>query len=213
MVVPGIPHHVTQRGVRRMETFFDEEDYKTYLSLMGEWCRQSGIDIWAYCLMPNHIHIVAVPEREESLARGIGEIHRRYTRHINFKKGWKGYLWQGRFSSFPMDEKYLLAAVRYVELNPVRAKMVTKAQAYRWSSARAHLSGVDDGLVKVKPMLDRVENWAELLASGEQEEFDSMRRHERTGRPLGMEGFVEKVSCLVGRDLSKKKPGPKQAKN
>jgi putative transposase len=213
VVVPGIPHHVTQRGVRRMETFFDEEDYKTYLSLMGEWCRQSGIDIWAYCLMPNHIHIVAVPEREESLARGIGEIHRRYTRHINFKKGWKGYLWQGRFSSFPMDEKYLLAAVRYVELNPVRAKMVTKAQAYRWSSARAHLSGVDDGLVKVKPMLDRVENWAELLASGEQEEFDSMRRHERTGRPLGMEGFVEKVSCLVGRDLSKKKPGPKQAKN
>jgi putative transposase len=213
VVVPGIPHHVTQRGVRRMETFFDEEDYKTYLSLMGEWCRQSGIDIWAYCLMPNHIHIVAVPEREESLARGIGEIHRRYTRHMNFKKGWKGYLWQGRFSSFPMDEKYLLAAVRYVELNPVRAKMVTKAQAYRWSSARAHLSGVDDGLVKVKPMLDRVENWAELLASGEQEEFDSMRRHERTGRPLGMEGFVEKVSCLVGRDLSKKKPGPKQAKN
>ena len=213
VVVPGIPHHVTQRGVRRMETFFDEEDYKTYLSLMGEWCRQSGIDIWAYCLMPNHIHIVAVPEREESLARGIGEIHRRYTRHMNFKKGWKGYLWQGRFSSFPMDEKYLLAAVRYVELNPVRAKMVTKAQAYRWSSARAHLSGVDDGLVKVKPMLDRVENWAELLVSGEQEEFDSMRRHERTGRPLGMEGFVEKVSCLVGRDLSKKKPGPKQAKN
>lgn len=213
VVVPGIPHHVTQRGVRRMETFFDEEDYKIYLSLMGEWCRQSGIEIWAYCLMPNHIHLVAVPEREESLARGIGEIHRRYTRHINFKKGWKGYLWQGRFSSFPMDEKYLLAAVRYVELNPVRAKIVKKAQTYRWSSAKAHLSGVDDGLVKVKPMLDRVENWTELLASGEQGEIDVVRMHERTGRPLGMDGFIEKVSCMVGRDLSKKKPGPKQMEN
>ncbi len=213
VVVPGIPYHVTQRGVRRMETFFDEEDYKTYLSLMGEWCRQSGIEIWAYCLMPNHIHLVAVPEREESLARGIGEIHRRYTRHINFKKGWKGYLWQGRFSSFPMDEQYLLAAVRYVELNPVRAKIVKKAQTYRWSSAKAHLSGVDDGLVKVKPMLDRVENWTELLASGEQGEFDVVRMHERTGRPLGMDGFIEKVSCMVGRDLSKKKPGPKQRGN
>lgn len=91
--------------------------------------------------------------------------------------------------------------------------MVKKAQAYRWSSARAHHSGVDDGLVKVKPMLDRVESWAELLASGEQEEFDAMRIHERTGRPLGMEGFVEKISCLIGRDLSKKKPGPKQSEN
>lgn len=213
VVVPGIAHHVTQRGVRRMETFFDEEDYEAYISLMGEWCRQSGIEIWAYCLMPNHIHLVAVPEREESLARGIGEAHRRYTRHINFKKGWKGYLWQGRFSSFPMDEKYLLAAVRYVELNPVRAKIVTKSQDYRWSSARAHFEGIDDDLVKVKPMLDRVENWAELLAGGEQMEFDAMRIHERTGRPLGMEGFVEKVSSLVGRDLSKKKTGPKRVES
>jgi putative transposase len=193
-----------------METFIDEEDYKTYISLMGEWCWYSGVEVWAYCLMPNHIHLVAVPEREDSLSRGIGETHRRYTRHINFKKGWKGYLWQGRFSSFPMDEKYLLAAVRYVELNPVRAKIVKEARAYRWSSARAHLSGLVDDLVQVKPMRDRVENWAELLASGECEGYDAMRMHERTGRRLGVEGFVDKISYLVGRDLSKKKPGPKR---
>ena len=161
VVVPGIAHHITQRGVRRMETFFNDEDYESYISLMGEWCRKSGIEVWAYCLMPNHIHLVAVPEREDSLARGIGEAHRRYTRYINFKKGWKGYLWQGRFSSFPMDEKYLLSAVRYVELNPVRAKIVPKSQDYRWSSARAHLEGIDDDLVKVRPMLDRVDNWSE----------------------------------------------------
>jgi len=146
VVVPGIPHHVTQRGVRRMETFFDDEDYEVYLRLMCDWCEMSGIEVWAYCLMPNHVHLVAVPEREESLARGIGEAHRRFTRHINFKKGWKGYLWQGRFGSFPMDEDYLLAACRYVELNPVRAKLVERPEEFRWSSAKAHLSGKDDGL-------------------------------------------------------------------
>jgi len=151
VVIPKVPHHITQRAVRRMETFFDDEDYEMYLSLMREWCLSSGIEVWAYCLMPNHVHLIAVPESASSLARGIGEAHRRYTRYINFKKSWKGYLWQGRFASFPMDEDYLLASVRYVELNPVRAKLVQRAEDYRWSSARAHLDGRDDGLVQVKP--------------------------------------------------------------
>jgi len=210
VVVPGIPHHITQRGVRRMDTFFDDEDYKTYLNLMHEWCLSAGVEIWAYCLMPNHIHLIAVPGGEESFARGIGEAHRRYTRYINFKKSCRGYLWQGRFASFPMDEDYLLAAVRYVELNPVRAKMVEKAGDYRWSSAKAHLAGLDDGLVKVQPMLERVGNWAELLASRDQALFDTFRKHERTGRPLGDRDFVDRLSKLVGRELSKKKPGPKR---
>ncbi len=210
VVIPNIPHHITQRGVRRMDTFFDDEDYEMYLSLMREWCLSSGVEIWAYCLMPNHVHLIAVPEDEKGLARGIGEAHRRYTRYINFKKGWKGYLWQGRFASFPMDEDYLLASVRYVELNPVRAKLVKRAEDYRWSSARAHLDGKDDGLVKVKPMLDRVDNWMELLASGDQALFDELRMHERTGRPLGQSAFIEHLSKLTGRMLGKKKPGPKK---
>lgn len=210
VVVPSIPHHVTQRGVRRMDTFFDDEDYEVYLNLMREWCLSAGVEIWAYCLMPNHVHLVVVPESEESLARGIGEAHRRYTRHINFKKSWKGYLWQGRFASFPMDEDYLLAACRYVELNPVRAKMCARPEEYRWSSAKAHLSGKDDGLVKVKPMLDRVSNWGELLASGDQALFDDVRFHEKSGRPLGKDSFVEKMATILGRDLSRKKPGPKR---
>jgi len=207
VVVPGIPHHVTQRGVRRMDTFFDDEDYEVYLNLMREWCDSAGVEVWAYCLMSNHVHLVAVPESEESLARGIGEAHRRYTRHVNFRKGWKGYLWQGRFASFPMDEDYLLAACRYVELNPVRAKLSGRPEDYRWSSARAHLEGKDDVLVKVRPMLDRVSNWSELLASGDQVLFDDVRMHERTGRPLGSEGFVERLSRVTGRDLMKKKAG------
>jgi len=193
-----------------METFFEPEDYVEYLSLMCQWCLSSGVEIWAYCLMPNHVHLIAVPEKAESLARGIGEAHRRYTRYINFKKGWKGYLWQGRFASFPMDEDYLLAAVRYVEMNPVRAGLVKSAGDYRWSSAKAHLTGVGNGLVAVQPMLDRVSNWSELLSGDDESQFDHVRMHERSGRPLGTEHFIEKVSSIVGRDLVKKKPGPKR---
>ena len=214
VVVPGIAHHVPQRGVRRMQTFFNDEDYQIYLDLLQQWCRSAGVEVWAYCLMPNHVHMIVVPEHEESLARGIGEAHRRYTRHVNFKKGWKGYLWQGRFASFPLNEEYLLAAVRYVELNPIRARLVERPEDYRWSSARAHLQGKDDCLVNVKPMLERVSNnWVELLASGDQKLFEMLRSHERTGRPLGDENFILKLSSLVGRDLSKHKPGPKQKGN
>jgi putative transposase len=213
VVIPTIPHHITQRGVRRLDTFFDKEDYEIYLSLMREWCEAAGVDIWAYCLMPNHVHLIGVPESKNSLARGIGEAHRRYTRYVNFKNSWKGYLWQGRFASFPMDEDYLLAACRYVELNPVRAKLVKRPEDYRWSSATAHLAGKDDGLVKVQPMLERVSDWSELLASGDQGLFDDVRQHERTGRPLGGESFVSKMSAIMGRDLAKKKPGPKRKKD
>ena len=121
IVVPGMPHHVTQRGNRWQPTFFAEEDYAAYLELMSERCREEGVEIWAYCLMPNHVHLIAVPKREDSLRRAIGEAHRRYTRRVNLREGWRGHLWQERFSSFVLDEPYLLTSARYVELNPVRA--------------------------------------------------------------------------------------------
>ena len=105
------------------------DDYAAYLELMAEWCREEGVEIWSYCLMPNHVHLIAVPKTEDGLRRAIGEAHRRYTRRINFREKWRGYLWQGRFASFIMDEPYLLAAARYVELNPVRAKLVDHARA------------------------------------------------------------------------------------
>ena len=139
LVVPGLPHHVTQRGNRRQQTFFCEEDYAAYLELMAEWCAKRGVEIWAYCLMPNHVHLVAVPQSKDGLRRAIGEAHRRYTRRINFREKWRGYLWQGRFASFVMDEPYLLAAARYVELNPLRANLVADAAEWPWSSAGAHL--------------------------------------------------------------------------
>src|SRR5512136_131394 len=158
VVVAGVPHHVVQRGNRRQPVFFSTADYKAYLRLMATWCQRERVEVWAYCLMSNHVHLVAVPDSERGLARAIGEAHRRYTVRVDQRENWRGYLWQGRFSSYPLDEQYLLAAVRYVELNPVRARLVELPWQYPWSSAAAHVRGRDDVLVKVRPMLGRVEN-------------------------------------------------------
>ena len=153
---------------------------------MAEWCEERGVDVWAYCLIPNHVHLIVVPATEQSLRLGIGEAHRRYSRHASFREGWRSHLWQGRFASFPMAEAHLYAATRYVELDPVRAKLVSDPTEYRWSSARAHVKGQDDGLVKVQPLLDRFGDWPVLLASGlSEEDGEVIRSHERTGRPLG----------------------------
>lgn len=209
VVAPGFPHHITQRGNRRQQTFFCDEDYRSYIALMAEWCSRFKVTVWAYCLMPNHIHLIAVPQAEEGLRQAIGEAHRRYTRKINFREGWRGHLWQGRFASFPMDEIYLLAAARYVELNPVRAKLVDRPDAYKWSSAVAHQEGVDDRLVKVSPLLGLVGNWEEFLSQAAPlDQMKELRRHEHTGRPLGSEGFVEKLEKGLGRVLRRQKPGP-----
>ena len=211
IVVSGIPHHIIQRGNRRLETFFSDADYREYLYLMAEWCNRCKVQIWSYCLMPNHVHLIAVPESEDGLRRAIGEAHRRYTRYINFQKKWKGHLWQGRFSSFPMDEQYLIATARYIELNPVRAKMVTNPADYKWSSAAAHLHKEDDILVKAEPLLSIIPDWRELLSSDlAEEEYEMLRRHERTGRPLGSDDFLIKLENLTSRILGRQKPGPKK---
>ena len=108
---------------------------------MAEWCDRYRVQVWAYCLMPNHVHLIAVPASSDGLRGAIGEAHRRYTTVINRREGWRGHLWQGRFASYVMDDRYTLAAARYVELNPVRAGLVARAEDYPCSSARAHLLG------------------------------------------------------------------------
>lgn len=213
VVAPGFPHHITQRGNRRQDTFFSDNDYRTYLGLMAEWCGRCNVEIWAYCLMPNHVHLIAVPETEEGLRLAIGEAHRRYTRYVNFKNGWRGHLWQGRFFSYPMDERYLLAAARYIELNPFRAGLTDKAETYSWSSAPAHIKGKDDQLVKTSPLLHMVADWKDYISEDvSAEEIDKFRYHERTGRPLGDDGFVTKIERSLSRFLKKQKPGPKPKK-
>lgn len=211
VIASGIPHHVTQRGNRRMKTFFYNEDYEEYLSLMAGWCSKCGVTIWAYCLMPNHIHLIAVPETEEALRQGIGEAHRRYSRMINFRQEWKGHLWQGRFASFPMDEAYLLAAARYIELNPVRAQLASAPEEWPWSSVRAHLAEKDDRLVSVAPLLELAGDWRLFLNRGvTEEEMQALRKHERTGRPLGKNSFVERLEQTLNRPLKRLAPGRKR---
>ncbi len=210
VVAPGYPHHITQRGNRRQQTFFCDEDYLAYIELMAEWCRKCQVDIWVWCLMPNHVHLIAVPHTEQGLARAIGEAHRRYTRRINFREKWRGHLWQERFASFPMDESHLLSAARYVEMNPVAAGLVENPADYRWSSAHTHLTGETDGLTQALPLLEMVGNWGDFLALSTATELERLHRHKQSGRPLGSDAFTEGLEQELGRVLRPQKPGPQK---
>jgi len=193
-----------------MDTFFCDKDYQAYLALMAEWCGKFNVSVWCYCLMPNHTHLIAVPETEEGLRRAIGEAHRRYSVMINSRQQWTGHLWQGRFSSFPMDEAYLLAAARYIEMNPVRAKLSPDPYAWQWSSAKAHADGADDILVKVSPLLEMVGNWKSFLKDTDEEDATLIRRHERTGRALGSDFFLESLELALMRTVKPQKAGRKK---
>ena len=139
VVASGYPHHVTQRGNRRQQTFFSDDDYREYLRLMSASCARSGTEVWAYCLMPNHVHLIMVPQHADGLRSAVSEAHRRFTLRINVREGWQGHLWQERFHSFLLDETHLLAAVRYVENNPVRAGLCAHAEDWPWSSLQERL--------------------------------------------------------------------------
>ena len=212
VVLPGYPHHVTQRGVRSMEIFHADDDRHEYLRLMRQQGDRFGLRFVSYCLMSNHVHLVAVPEQEDSLARAIGEGHRLYTRMVNFRQGVRGYLFQGRFFSCPLDEKYLYACVRYVERNPVGVvRGITHAWDYEWSSARYHAGIVNyDPLVAEDGMLAGIDDWR-LFLSKEDNDLDVMREKTRTGRPCGSEAFYKKAERLTGRALHQGKPGRKSA--
>jgi putative transposase len=179
---------------------------------MAEWCGAHQVEIWAYCLMPNHVHLIAVPHSADGLRRAIGEVHRRYTRMVNFREGWRGHRWQGRFASFVLDEPYLLTVARYVELNPVRAGLINAPSQYRWSSSVAYLRGRDDVLVRVAPLTKMVPNWRSFLARAiREEDIKILRAHERTGRPLREEEFLATLEQNLGRILRRQEPGPKRS--
>jgi putative transposase len=185
LVLPGIPHHVTQRGSRRQPTFFSDADYARYLVLLRHWCVKSGTAIWAWCLMPNHVHLILVPSREDGLGAALAPAHRRYSWEVNQREGWCGHLWQSRFASFPLDEAHLYACLRYIELNPVRARLVDRPEAWRWSSARGHLGLADDPLVDPAPARERIDDWRAFLEAGlEPVAHAALRAAERSGRLL-----------------------------
>jgi putative transposase len=210
LVLRGIPYHVTQRGNRRQQTFFEEGDFAVYRDLLAEAGRRAGTSVWSYCLMPNHVHLIVVPSDEDGLRRTFADAHRRYTAFINARHRWTGHLWQGRYGAVAMDEQHLAAAARYVALNPVRARLVDRAEEWPWSSARAHLAGRDDGLVEVAPLLERYGEFSAFLGAAEDEQATrALRLAETTGRPVGRADWLSEIEARSGRSLAPKKRGPK----
>lgn len=195
IVAPGLPHHVIQRGLSGRRVFFTDEDYSTFIDIMAASCSRHGVEIWTYCLMPDHTHLIAVPEDRVALSACIRETSRRYIRYISRRKGMRGKFWQGKYASHPMDERHLVSCTRYIEINPVKRDYVPRPEQWAWSSASAHISGRDDRLVTAKPLLKRVKrDWSDFLGQERPpEEADLFYRHERTGRPLGSGEFVGKI--------------------
>jgi putative transposase len=219
IVVPDVPHHVTQRGNRRQPVFFRDEDYAAYRQLVAQALAHEGVRCLAWCLMPNHVHLILTPPSADALRAGLADAHRRYSRAINSAHGWTGYLWQGRFASYPMAEAHLMTAIRYVELNPVRAKLAPRAEDWRWSSARAHVRGRPDGLTDLDALTGVHRNWRAMLRHGLEagdmadDAVAVIEAHQRTGRPWGDEAFIERLEAETGRRLAKEKPGPKPRRN
>lgn len=206
IVAPGHPYHVTQRGNYRQAIFRNDEDRSQYLSWVNEYSRKFHLSVWAYCLMDNHVHFIVQPREEESLAKVFSVAHMRYAQYFNKERKASGHLWQGRFYSCLLDELYLMAAMRYVERNPVRAKMVKRPWQWKWSSAAAHIGGTDER-VRVAAIKESVGvsmgSWREYIDSDDNPlDTEAIRRHTMTGRPLGRDGFIGELSRKLGRAIS-----------
>lgn len=221
VVIPHVAHHITQRGNRRLPIFFGDEDRIAYLDLLAASLAATDTRCLAWCLMDNHVHLILVPETADGLRAALGEAHRRYTRRVNFREGWRGYLFQGRFASYPMDDAHLIAAVRYVENNPVAARMVGHAEDWPWSSARSHVAGrrvAGDRLTDVAALTAHVPNWramlrhgAELGAARVEEEAlaEAIEARLRTGRPMAAAEWVAAQEAALDRMLAPQRRGPK----
>ena len=221
IVIPGAPHHVTQRGNRRLPIVFSDEDREAYLAELAAGCAATVTRCLAWCLMDNHVHLILMPESADGLRAALGEAHRRYTRRINFREGWRGYLFQGRFASYPMDDAHLIAAVRYVENNPVAARMVARAEDWPWSSARSHIAGkrvAGDPLTDVAALAVHVRNWRAMLRHGAElgdadtageALAEAIEARLRTGRPLATEDWLAAQEAALARPLRPQKRGPK----
>ena len=214
LVVPGLPHHLTHRGNRREEIFKRLEDYRVYMRMLRKFLVEVKVRLWAYTLMPNHVHLITVPCHADSLSKLIHNVHGGYADFFNGLYGTVGHLWQGRFFSSVMDEGYLWNAVRYVERNPVRAGLVSRAEDYEWSSAAAHCGLRDDPLLSNDmPLSPFITNWSEWLATGDPEDLNSqIRQNTALGRPCGSEFFIRGLEHDLGRSILPRKRGPKPKK-
>jgi len=205
-VFGGLPHHITQRGNRREDVFFTDEDRQFYLRYLEKYCQIHGVKVLAYCLMTNHVHLILVPEKEDSLQRVLKPLHMRYAQYINRQHEWSGHLWQGRFFSSPLDDAYLWFCVRYVERNPVRAGMVEFAENYPWSSAAAHCGLKLETLLTIENehwnIFNGVEDWSDWLNNIESDEqLKVVRRNVQKNLPCGSELFIENLEKMAGNIL------------
>jgi putative transposase len=211
-MVPGVPYHVTHRGNHRGDVFLRPEDRNAYLGLLAKHAKQYEMEIWAYCLMTNHVHLLVVGREKHSLARAIGFTHMRYSQAVNKRMGWTGHLWANRFYSTALDGSHLWEAVRYVERNPVRASLVARCEDYPWSSAACHAGLTSDPLLSPsRPFPGAVENWSEWLSRpGDEKMIDSIRRNTCTGRPSGSDNFIDDLESRLERLLRPQKRGRKR---
>jgi len=204
-VVPGVAHHIVQRGNNRQDVFFVENDFLYYLRILEQQSKRNDFEILGYCLMTNHIHLIGIPAREDSLRNTVGRTHWIYAQYINRAHGRSGHLWQNRFYSCPLDERHLPAAMAYIERNPLRAKIVRHPWNYKWSSAGAH-SG-DKAATRFLNMaywnkLLGDLNWKSFLERDEDKnKYLQIRLHTSRGRPWGDERFLAKLETTVGRRL------------
>lgn len=218
-IYPGVPQHVTQRGNRQAQVFFTDRDRRNYLELLHEYGEKHRVEVLAYCLMTNHVHLVVVPETADGLHHMLRPLHMRHAQRVNLVRGWKGHLWQGRYFASMLDDRYLWAAIRYVERNPVRAAMVERAEDYRWSSAAAHCRLRPDEVLTSSPswwrQFEAIGDWSSWLAAGDQPEcLDTLRRHVNKGLPCGSSGFLDGLERATGRILRPRPPGrPKRGVN
>jgi putative transposase len=207
-VFANIPHHVTQRGNRKEDVFFSDIDKDYYLKLLKQYSQEHEVEVLAYCLMTNHIHLILKPSTEEGLQKVLKPLHMRYSQYINKKKNWSGHLWQGRYFSSALDEQYTYYAFRYVENNPVRAKMVENAADYKYSSARHHCGLVNDQMISDYDFGISKNNYKDyLIESSGQKNIGVLRRNINKNLPCGNDSFVAKLSKHVGKDLAFKSIG------
>jgi putative transposase len=212
VVVPGLPHHVTQRGNGRQVTFLSDQDRYLYLDLLHRYRRQYGVSVWAYCLMSNHVHLLAVPERQDSLTRTLGRTHADYARYWNLRRNSCGHVWQARFYSCPLEDDQIWVVARYVEMNPVRAGLVEMAENWPWSSAQAHVAGQDASKRREMSAWEREYDgarWARVLSTTVDDEAWLRRLEEATvrGLPLRSESFVDDLERRMALRLRPNPPG------
>jgi putative transposase len=194
-------HHITQRGTNRQTVFYSQKDRRVYLGLLREYSRQTEVGILAYCLMMNHIHLIAVPRDVDSLAICLRRTHGRYAQYLNARRMRSGHLWQNRFYSCALDSSHLRNALRYVEQNPVRAGLVAKAEDFVWSSTEAHLSGTDTWHLLDMDFWQEsggAEHWTEMLCDPEEEvQTRRLRRATYSGMPLGTQEFIDTANTAM----------------